>query len=714
MRGYHCLLLILALGVIPGEVPAQSSIKATVVATNTGAPITKLIFGGFMEPATTGLWSEMLSDRKFYNAVTANPPPAARRGGFGFRGGPPRRWTPVGGDAVVTMDKKEPYVGEWTPLVQLDAAAPRGISQTGISLVGGRAYSGRVVLAGSPGTKVEVSLVWGPNSGDREVITVNNLSAIYAKFPFKFTPKADSSEGRLEILGTGSGSFHIGTVSLMPADNVSGFKAASLRMLKEQGVSLLRWPGGNFVSAYDWRDGIGDADKRPPRRELAWNGMESNDMGIDDFMTLCKLLGAEPYIAINSGLGDAHSAGEEVEYVNGAATTRLGAMRAANGHPEPYGVKIWGVGNEMYGPWQWGHIQITQYPEKHNLIVKAMRGADPTVKIISSGATPEETGWCYIETRQFGTGSGPMPTETIPLPFALGSKQDWTSALLKTSADYIDYLGEHFYAYPNLYIDLAKEQFVNSDEPLEARSRRLSNRVQFKFEAWEQYLKTMPNLKDKDIKFSFDEWSPRNRAVGGGTPPLSHPMLNTLTIALTYHEFFRHSDKVGLAVETGGMGMAVSDSHGDAVGLRTDGLVFKVLHDHFAGALPVAVNGDSPQKPIKGVAGIDTSAKPSGSPTYPLDVFAAVSADKKTMAISVINPTETAQDCGLELSGMQAAGAGKVWQITAPPGAAAAVAGGRGRGGGVPATMAEKTLMEPPGKITLSAASISVYEFPVK
>jgi len=141
--------------------------------------------------------------------------------------------------------------------------------------------------------------------------------------------------------------------------------------------------------------------------------------------------------------------------------------------------------------------------------------------------------------------------------------------------------------------------------------------------------------------------------------------------------------------------------------------VFKVLHDHFAGALPVGVNGNSPQKPIKGVAGIDTSATPSGSPTYPLDVFAAVSADKKTMAISVINPTEMAQDCDLKLSGVQAAGAGKVWQITAPQGAAEAAPGGRGGRGGAPATMAEKALPEAPGKITLPAASISVYEFPV-
>jgi alpha-N-arabinofuranosidase len=207
----------------------------------------------------------------------------------------------------------------------------------------------------------------------------------------------------LEIVGVGNDELRIGAVSLMPADNISGFKPEMVRLLKEQGIELARWPGGNFVSAYDWRDGIGDADKRPPRHELAWNGLESNDMGIDEFMTLCRLLGAEPYIAVNAGLGDAHSAAEEVEYVNGPASSRLGKLRAANGHPAPYGVKIWGIGNEMYGPWQWGHMPIDQYPEKHKLIVEAMRKIDPSIKVIASSATPEETSWCYIENRQLGS-----------------------------------------------------------------------------------------------------------------------------------------------------------------------------------------------------------------------------------------------------------------------------------------------------------------------
>jgi alpha-N-arabinofuranosidase len=377
-------------------------------------------------------------------------------------------------------------------------------------------------------------------------------------------------------------------------------------------------------------------------------------------------------------------------------------------------VKIWGVGNEMYGPWQWGHMSITQYAQKHNMMVDAMRKVDPTIKVIASGATPEEASWCYIENRQFNTFEG-REKVSEPLPFAFGSSQDWTGALLKTSADRLDYLGEHFYGYPNLVVDLSKEAFVASDEPMELKVRRLSNRVQFKFEAWAHYLETYPSLKTKSIRFAFDEWSPRNRAIGGGTPPVNHPMQTPLTNALVYHEFFRHSDMVGLAVATGGMGGLATDASGEAIGLRMEGLVMKVLHDHFAGALPVAVNGNSPQLPTKGVVAIDTSARPSGSPTYPLDVFAALRSDRKKMSVSVVNPTERPQELDLRLVGVLAGGPTKVYQLTAPPPTAPAPAApGWGAFGGPPATMAESSLPKLPRRITLPAASLTVYEFDVR
>jgi len=373
---------------IPAAVTAPP-VEVTIDAARTAEPISRMVFGGFMEPATTRVWAEMLYDRKFFYEINSKPQPAIPAGGFGRRG-PLRRWVPVGADEFLSMDAKDPYVGEWSPLIRVESATPHGISQSGIALRAGRAYTGRVVAAGGPNVKVEISLVWGPKPNDRHTVRIHRLTSNYARFPLRFTANADTTDGRFEITGAGGGTFHIGAVSLMPADNISGFKAEMVRLLKELGIGIARWPGGNFVSAYDWRDGIGEYDKRPPRRELAWNGMESNDMGIDDFMTFCRLLGAEPYIAVNTGLGDAHSAAEEVEYVNGPATSRLGQVRAANGHPAPYGVKIWGIGNEMYGPWQWGHMHITQYPEKHNLFVKAMRNVDPAIKVIASSATPEE------------------------------------------------------------------------------------------------------------------------------------------------------------------------------------------------------------------------------------------------------------------------------------------------------------------------------------
>lgn len=278
-------------------------------------------------------------------------------------------------------------------------------------------------------------------------------------------------------------------------------------------------------------------------------------------MTFCRLLGAEPYIAVNTGLGNAHSAAEEVEYVNGPATSRLGQWRAANGHPAPYGAKIWGIGNEMCGEWQWGHMSITQYPEKHNLVVKAMRQVDPTIKLIASGATPEELSWTYIENRQLGTFPGRAEVRDR-VPFGFGTQYDWTGALLEHSADYIDYLGEHFYGYPNLAIDAARQAFVEADDPIADRVRRMSNKVKMKFEAWEEYLKRMPSRKTKDIKFAFDEWAPRNRSVnpsgGASAPTIANPMLNPMLYDLPVgkNRVWKISNRVADAIiggwQTGG------------------------------------------------------------------------------------------------------------------------------------------------------------------
>ena len=120
------------------------------------------------------------------------------------------------------------------------------------------------------------------------------------------------------------------------------------------------------------------SDKRPPRRQAMWSArVESNDVGIHEFIAFCRLLGAEPDLTINSGFGSARDAAEEVEYCNGSTDTRLGKLRAENGHPEPFNVRLWTIGNEMYGPWQFGRMSLNQYWEKHNRIVEAMKNGGP-------------------------------------------------------------------------------------------------------------------------------------------------------------------------------------------------------------------------------------------------------------------------------------------------------------------------------------------------
>src|SRR6185437_1871496 len=206
-------------------------------------------------------------------------------------------------------------------------------------------------LRGTKGSKVAVSLVWGEGADDRQTICFDTLTSDYQKFPLSFTAKADSVSGAIEIAGTGNGDFHIGTLSLMPADNVQGFRPDTIALLRDLHAGMWRLPGGNFLSDFNWYDSIGDIDKRPSDFDYAWNAMQTNDVGMDEFMTLCKFIGVEPYITVNAGFGDAHSAAEEVEYMNGSTKTRMGALRAENGHPDPYQVKYWDIGNEPYGSW---------------------------------------------------------------------------------------------------------------------------------------------------------------------------------------------------------------------------------------------------------------------------------------------------------------------------------------------------------------------------
>lgn len=384
------LLITVLLASAASASPQVRTIDATVDTSKTGAPISKYIYGQFLEHGgdivNTGVWSEMLVDRKFYYPVATGaptPPPVLGNAAGNPRlpRVPTRWWAPIGGDDVITMDSKSPFTGDQSPRVRLDAKDPHGFSQSGIAVRKGKAYTGRIVVAGSHGAVVKVTLIWGKEAAARQTITLVTIGPAYQKFPLRFTSAADTDDATLEITGTGTGSFQVGTVSLMPADNIEGFRPEVIAALKQLRFGVLRFPGGNFVSAYEWRYGVGDIDKRPPIFDPVWHAVQPNDVGTDEFLTLCRLLGVDPYITVNAGFGDAWSARELVEYTNGAATTPMGKWRTANGHPEPYNVKLWVLATNHGATTRWAPCR---FPNSNSNTISSPRRCGVSIPLSSS------------------------------------------------------------------------------------------------------------------------------------------------------------------------------------------------------------------------------------------------------------------------------------------------------------------------------------------
>lgn len=170
-----------------------------------------------------------------------------------------------------------------------------------------------------------------------------------------------------------------------PLSNADGFRKDVLQAARAMHVSVLRWPGGNFSSGYNWKDGIGPKDQRPRRWDTAWQEEESNRFGTDEFIEYCRQLGAEPYICVNMGTGTMQEAADWVEYCNATTDTYWANQRRKNGHPEPYNVKYWALGNEVYGSWQAGHKDAPTYAADALEFAKMMRWVDSSIKLVACG-----------------------------------------------------------------------------------------------------------------------------------------------------------------------------------------------------------------------------------------------------------------------------------------------------------------------------------------
>jgi alpha-N-arabinofuranosidase len=684
-------------------------LKVTIDTQQTAPPVSKYLYGQFIEhiggTMYGSLWAEMLDDRKFYFPIkpkqpeTPGQPPA---GPFSMK---VREWHPVGPADAVVMDKDHPFVGDQSPRIALDAATPHGIQQAGITLVKDKKYTGRIYLRGTPGSKVKVSLIWGAGENDHQTIAIPALTAEYKKFPLSFTAKADTSDASIEIVGLGTGNFHIGTLSLMPADNINGFRSDTTSLLNQIKTGFWRY-GGNYTSGLIWYHIVGDIDRRPPDFDNAWGAMQTNDLGLDEFMTLCKLIGVEPYISVNAGFGDSHSAAEEVEYMNGSATTTMGAKRAKNGHPEPYHVKFWNIGNEPWGVWQLGRTDLKYFMMKHNEFAKAMRAVDPSITLIASGLMLQNDNVPPDQRAKYVGNLKPL----------YGSDYDWTGGFLKSCMDNTDIVAEHWYAGGGHHWDLEKaktlaadkpndDAYVKIDQSLLEFARYPADTVRLKAEEYQGYQQRFPRMVEKKIPLSIDEYAYFNFTAGG--PFGGESLKQALAYAMILNEMARYTDFLTMGAQT--TGVSLIDFNRTASTMNGLGLVYKMYGDHVPGSIPVALSGNSPQPAPKFPAGSpDQPEKSSGSPTYPLDIFAALSSDRKFLIVSVVNATESEQKFDLSVAGAHPAGASTLWQLTASSVDAV------NRVGQPPQlTIKESSISDVPATVTVAPISVNLYRFPI-
>jgi len=252
-----------------------------------------------------------------------------------------------------------------------------------------------------------------------------------------------------------------------PTADEHGYRSDVIELVRELGVSAIRYPGGNFVSGYRWEDGIGPVQDRPRRLDLAWHSTETNQVGIDEFAIWLKKVDSEMMYAVNLGTRGVQEALDVLEYANIRSGTSLSDQRIANGTSEPHNVRMWCLGNEMDGPWQLGHGTARDYAELASKTARAMRQIDPDLELVVCGSS-----------------SAQMPT--------FG---EWERVVLEETYDDIDFISCHAYYEP---IDEDYGSFLASAVNMD---RFIDSGV-----ATADHVKAVRG-SDKSINISFDEWN---------------------------------------------------------------------------------------------------------------------------------------------------------------------------------------------------------------
>jgi alpha-L-arabinofuranosidase len=302
----------------------------------------------------------------------------------------------------------------------------------------------------------------------------------------------------------------------------NGFRKDVLDEIKKLGVPIIRYPGGNFVSGYNWLDGVGPKKDRPVTLDKAWNTLESNQFGTNEFMQWCKLVGTDPLMGLNLGTGTPEQAAALVEYCNVDRGTEWSDLRRKHGYADPYRVKNWCLGNEMDGPWQIGHMTATEYGMKAQDAARQMRYVDPSLRLIACGS------------------SGPlMPTYL-----------EWDREVLEQCYEYVDGLSLH------RYFGNTPEETGGSSEKFVALNLTMDRQIEETLAVCD--LVRGHKRSPKQLWLSFDEWNVWYRertgdAVNGHrkeAPHLLEEIYNledALLVGGLVNTLLRHADRIKIA-----------------------------------------------------------------------------------------------------------------------------------------------------------------------
>jgi alpha-N-arabinofuranosidase len=375
------------------SVPATISIDASKVE----GEISPILYGQFdefmFEGVKGGLFAELIRDRGFNEAPNAIGLPRYWEREPDDRNDDPAlhfRWD----DSVFYPRARDFQADRVEHSLRVDVTSndgqQRGIRQGGIPVRQGVSYYGYLWLkASSFSGELAVALEADQTGGATYArAQIQNIAGEWKKYEFTLTPTKTDPLAKFVVLFHGRGRIWLDQVSLLPGNAVDGVRADVFQKIKALRPAFVRWPGGNVAQDYHWVWGIGPRDQRTTWVNLSWaNEDEPSDFGTHEFIQFCRNLGAEPSLTVNvEGRGaTADEAAAWVEYANGPSNSKYGAMRAANGHPEPLGVKYWELGNEIWGSWVRAHSDAETYARNFNRYAAAMRAVDPSIRLIAVG-----------------------------------------------------------------------------------------------------------------------------------------------------------------------------------------------------------------------------------------------------------------------------------------------------------------------------------------